>query len=49
MGFKFRAKSGKVKDVVTTLYADEPSDFFEDVPYVKLEESQELIGVYGYF
>ena len=42
-------KGGIAKDIVSTLYEDEPRELFEEVPYVELEENAEIIGVYGYY
>ena len=49
LGWRLWGKGGKSKDVVSNLYEDEPSQKFEEVQYVKLNDNQELIGVYGYY
>ena len=49
LGFRIYGKGGMSKDVLSKLYEDEPDMMFEEVPYIKLDNDQELIGVYGYY
>ena len=49
VGFRMFTAKGSSYDIVSEIYSEEPAGTFEEVPYLKLEEGQDLIGVYGYY